>query len=122
MLTEDITPVVDGDRRIHPRIEFARPCKVYSPALDRYFLGSTQDLSAGGMLIHVPHLIDLRPGDAVHIGVATRRREQFLRASDMIEATIVRTMSTIDDQTAFAVKFTEQPQAAVDVSALRLAA
>jgi c-di-GMP-binding flagellar brake protein YcgR len=121
MLTEELIPTVDGDRRVHPRIEFVRPCKVYSPTLQRYFLGATRDLSAGGMLIHVPHVVDVRPGDVLHVGVATKRREQFLRSSDMLEATVVRSMTTVDDHTTFAVKFAED-QAKVEIPPLRLAA
>lgn len=122
MLTEELAPPVDGDRRIHPRIDFVRPCKVYSPTLDRYFLGATRDLSADGMLIHVAHLVDVRPGDLLHVGVATKRREQFLRADDMIEATVIRSTKTVDDHTTFAVKFDQQNAVTVEIPALKLAA
>jgi hypothetical protein len=121
MLTEEFTPPVSGDRRIHPRIEYVRPCKIFSPSLQRYFLGTTQDLSSGGMLVQVSHLVDVRPGDALQIGVASKRREQLLRAVEMLRATVIRSMSTVDDHTTFAVKF-DQEQSSVDSATLRLAA
>ncbi len=122
MLTEELAlEPVAGDRRVHPRIEFARPCKIFSPALQRYFLGTTRDLSAGGLLIDVGHVIDIRPGDVLHVGVATKRREQFLRSSDMIEATVIRAMTTVDDHTTFAVKFADDT-AKVEIPPLKLAA
>lgn len=121
MLTEELAPSVAGDRRVQPRIEYVRPCKVFSPALQKYFLGSTQDLSTGGMLVHIPHLVDVRPGDVLHIGVAAKRREQFLRAIEMIKATVIRSMKTVDDHTTFAVKF-DQEQTTVQIGAMRMAA
>jgi hypothetical protein len=122
MLTEETAPAcVTGDRRVHPRVEFSRPCKIFSPALQRYFLGTTRDLSPGGLLIDIGHLVDVRPGDVLHVGVATKRREQFLRSNDMIEATVIRTMTTVDDHTTFAVKFADDTTT-VEIPPLRLAA
>lgn len=121
MPTQEIASPVDGERRIHPRIEYIRPCKVFSPALQKYFLGSTQDLSTGGMLVRIPHVVDVRPGDVLHIGVATKRRDQFLRAVEMIKTTVTRSMTTVDDHTALAVHFDED-QATVQINTLRMAA
>ena len=121
MLSEDLIPTIEGDRRVHPRVEFERPCKIFSPQLQRYFLGTTRDLSSGGMLIHIGHLVDVRPGDVLHVGVAAKRRDQLLCASEMLEATVVRTLNTVDDHTTFAVRF-DQEQSTVGAAALRLAA
>ncbi len=121
MLTQELAPAIDGDRRTHPRLEYVRPCKVFSPALQKYFLGSTQDLSTGGMLIRIPQLVDVRPGDVLHVGVATKRRDQFLRAVEMIRTTVTRSMKTVDDHTTVAVHFDED-QATVQINTLRLAA
>ena len=125
MLTEIKTPSKSsssaGDRRVHPRLEYQRPCKIFSPALQRYFLGTTRDLSAGGMLVRVPHVVDVRPGDTLHIGVATKRRDQFLTAGEMLKAVVTRCSTSVDDQTTFAVKF-DQEQSSVQLATLPLAA
>ena len=121
MLTEELASTVAGDRRVHPRIDYSRPCKIFSPALQKYFLGATLDLSTGGMLIRSPHLVDVRPGDTLHIGVAAKRRDQFLRAEEMLGATVIRSMKTVDDHTTFAVKF-DQEQSTVEIATLRMAA
>jgi hypothetical protein len=96
---------IEGDRRRHERVPLERPCKVYEPRSGRYILASTRDLSCGGLLIDVPRLIDLRPGDTLHIGVAMKRRQGILPAADMVEAVVVRCTPTVDDHTALAVKF-----------------
>lgn len=121
MITEELTAPVAGDRRVQARLEYVRPCKIFSPALQKYFMGSTQDVSTGGMLVHVPHLIDVRPGDVLHIGVAAKRRDQLIRAIEMIPATVLRSMKTVDDHTTFAVKF-HQEQSIVQISPMRMAA
>ena len=115
------SPLSAGDRRVHPRIEYQRPCKVFSPALQRYFLGTTRDLSAGGLLVHVPHVIDVRPGDTLHIGVSTKRRDQFLTAGEMLKVVVTRCTTTVDDQTTFAVKF-DHEISSVQIATLPLAA
>ncbi len=121
MLTEELASTVAGDRRVHPRIDYSRPCKIFSPALQKYFLGATLDLSTGGMLIRIPQLVDVRPGDTLHIGVAAKRRDQFLRSDEMLGATVIRSMKTVDDHTTFAVKF-DQEQSTVEIATLRMAA
>jgi hypothetical protein len=121
MLTAEPAPPVAGDRRTHTRIAYVRPCKIFSPSLQRYFLGTTQDLSSGGMLVQVPHPVDVRPGDTLQIGVASKRREQMLRAAEMLRATVIRSMTTVNDHTTFAVRF-EQEQNSVESATLRLAA
>jgi c-di-GMP-binding flagellar brake protein YcgR len=121
MTTAELTDTVAGDRRVDSRLEYVRPCKIFSPALQKYFMGSTQDISTGGMLVHVPQLIDVRPGDVLHIGVASKRREQFLRSVEMLQATVLRSMKTVDDHTTFAVKF-DQEQTTVQIGTLRMAA
>jgi hypothetical protein len=121
MITEELTAPVAGDRRIDSRLEYVRPCKIFSPALQKYFMGSTQDVSTGGMLVHVPHLVDVRPGDVLHIGVAAKRREPLIRAVEMIQATVLRSMKTVDDHTTFAVKFNHE-QSIVQIGAMRMAA
>jgi c-di-GMP-binding flagellar brake protein YcgR len=106
---------------VHPRVDYSRQCKVFSAALQKYFLGETVDLSTGGMLIRIAHLVDVRPGDTLHIGVATKRREQLLQSADMLASTVIRSIKTVDDHTVFAVKF-HQEQTSVEFGALRMAA
>jgi len=96
---------IDGDRRRHPRLQVERPCKIYDPQSDKYFAGNTRDLSESGLLIDVPRVLELKPGDRVHVGVAMKRRQGLLLAKEMIEAIVVRALATVDDHTALAVRF-----------------
>ena len=73
------------------------------------------------MLVHISQRVDVRPGDTLHIGVATKRREQLLRAVEMIQAVVTRSMKTVDDHTTFAVKF-DQEQTTVQLATLSRAA
>jgi hypothetical protein len=119
-----MTMTVDGDRRRHVRVTVNQPCKVHDPRSGKYVGGQTQDMSGGGLLVELPRLVSLKPGDEVHVGVALKRRQALLRCNEMIKAYVTRAMHTVDDRTLLGLRF-EQPQAEheqVQVQALRLAA
>jgi PilZ domain len=116
-MTAMLSTTVDGDRRRHPRQILQRPCKVFDPRGRRYLNAQTSDISGGGALIDLPRLIDLRPGDKVYLGIALKRRDQFLRADEMLESHVVRAVQTVDDHTALAVEF-RMPQEQVDATSL----
>lgn len=113
---------IDGDRRTHPRLQIERPCKLFDPTSGKYYAGQTRDLSENGLLIDVPRLLELKPGDSVHVGVAMKRRQGLLLAKEMIEAIVVRSMATVDDHTTLAVRFDAAVVSAADIQAVRLAA
>jgi hypothetical protein len=116
---------IEGDRRRHQRIEMQRPCKIYDPRSGKYHAGQTRDLSHGGMLLEIPRLLELKPGDRVHVGVAMTRRHAILQSKEMVETIVVRTLVTADDRTHLAVTF-DNPSMAVshadEASELRAAA
>jgi len=118
------TMTVDGDRRRHPRVAVKQPCKIHDPRGGKYCAGETQDMSSGGLLIELPRLISLKPGDEVHVGVALKRRQALLRCNEMLKAHVTRALHTVDDRTLLGLKFA-QPQSKheqFEVQALRLAA
>jgi hypothetical protein len=100
---------IEGDRREYVRTAVQRPCKMFDPRTRRYVPGLTRDVSAGGLAIDVPRLMDIQPGDTLHIGVATKRRESLLAGGEMLKAVVIRANATVDDHTDLAVRF-EQPQ------------
>ena len=105
---------IDGDRREHSRTAIQRPCKMFDPRSRRYVPGLTRDVSAGGLAIDVPRILDIKPGDTLHIGVATKRRDSLLSGGQMLKATVIRASATVDDHTDLAVRF-EQPQLHFDI-------
>jgi c-di-GMP-binding flagellar brake protein YcgR len=114
---------IEGDRREHPRVAVQRPCKMFDPRTRRYLPGVTRDVSAGGVAIDVPRLVDLNPGDMLHVGVATKRRDQLLSATQMLKATVIRANATVDDHTNLAVRFENaQLHRAIEPQWQRLAA
>jgi hypothetical protein len=96
---------IEGDRRRQNRISIERPCKIHDPRTGKYVSAVTCDLSESGLLIDVPRLLELKPGDKVFVGVAMTRRQALLHAKEMMEASVVRALPTTDDHTQLAVRF-----------------
>jgi hypothetical protein len=74
VLVSDLDFVDDAlhlDRRRAPRVEQARPVKVYEPAASRFFGGRTRNVSSTGLQIEFPSYVQLRAGRLVnvHIGI-----------------------------------------------------
>jgi hypothetical protein len=103
---------IEGDRRRYPRVPMQQPCKICDQRGGKYLAASTRNVSAGGLLMNMPCLSQLKPGDRLYVGVALTRRQCILHASQMMEAIVVRATPTVDDHTALAVTF-DAPQAAI---------
>ena len=106
--------MVQSERRADPRVQIARPCKIYVPKIGRYLSGTTWDLSAGGALLEVHRPDVLLPGDHLYVGIALKRRQAILRAGDMFSAHVVRSSQTARDRTALAVRFVTATAAEAD--------
>lgn len=96
---------IEGDRRRHARIPLTQPCKVYDSRSGKYYAGTTQNVSHGGMLIDLPRLLDMQPGETLHVGVAMKRRQNLLRSDEMIKMIVARILQTVDDHTALGLRF-----------------
>lgn len=96
---------IEGDRRRSPRLQLERPCKIFDPRSRKYIAATTRDLSTTGLLLDVPSVVEVKPGETLHVGVAMTRRQGLLQAKEMMEAVVVRSMITVDDHTALAVHF-----------------
>ena len=105
---------IEGDRRTQVRYAIERPCKIFEPRSGKYYSGMTCDLSGGGLLLDIPRVVDLKPGDLLHVGVAMTRRQDLLKAKEMMEARVVRAMTTVDDRTRLAVSFQTEVQTQPD--------
>jgi len=114
--------MVHLERRAHRRLNLERPCKLYVPRAARYVTGSTWNLSHTGALVQLASPPPLEPGDRLYVGVALKRRQAVLTASEMVEATIVRVVPTADDGLAVALRFLEEPQQATATTTYRRAA
>ena len=93
------------ERRAHDRLSLTRPCKLYLPVSGRYVTGSTGNFSSGGALIHLDRLSPLGPGDRLFVGIAVKRCQAVLAANEMVEAEVVRSVRTMEEQTIMAVRF-----------------
>lgn len=101
-------PILDTDRRAHPRVPMSRPGKIFDPRSGKYHPAELRDLSHGGMLLDLPHLRAFRPGDVVLVGLAEKRREPLLKRQDMIRAEVVRSLGTPCGRTLIAVEFLDR--------------
>jgi hypothetical protein len=98
-----------------------RPCKIHDPRSGKYVSCTTRNLSSGGMLLDVPRLLNLQPGDHLHVGVAMTRRQHLLQANDMLRVSVRRSLPTVDDHTLLAVEI-DASQSAWEPQAWRTAA
>ncbi len=82
------------ERRVFPRFDISRPCKVYHPASGRFIAGRTRNLSAGGALVEIDTPRDFTPGDTLELAIAWTRRA-VLPADALVEAKVVRTVASL---------------------------
>jgi c-di-GMP-binding flagellar brake protein YcgR len=97
----------EWERRGNDRLEIVRPCKVYVPRMEKYFHGTTWNISEGGVLVQLSRPITLEQGQRVHIGIAAKRRDGLLKAGEMIQTEVLRSLKTPSDATVVALRFTQ---------------
>lgn len=94
------------DRRVHPRREFVRPCKVQRTGEVRFEAGETTNVSAGGALLKVDRRQTVRPGERIRVGVAWDSAGVLLSGS-LLPARVVRVSMIDHHHQAVAVQFDE---------------
>jgi len=100
------------DRRVHPRQEIVKACKVYRRGTQRYVSAQTQDVSAGGALLEVRSVRPMVPGERLDVGVAWSRSPILLEDA-LKEARVVRVTPIEGDRHRVAVAFDELEEVAV---------
>lgn len=95
----------DWERRETDRYDYARPCKVYVPRMEKYFAGVTWNISEGGALVQLNTPMHLERGERVLVGIAAKRRDALLKSDEMLEASIARALKTPSDATAIGLQF-----------------
>jgi hypothetical protein len=99
--------MVDRERRTHARVNLQRPCKLYLPHVGKYAAGSTWNLSTGGVLLQLGVPAGVAPGDRLYVGIALKRRQAVLAATEMIEAEVIRVDRATEDRVDVAARFIE---------------
>ena len=105
--------MIDGpikERRLSPRYDAATGVRFFHEPTSRDFPGRCVNLSTGGMLMHVPAAVPVRPGQAVRLtlGQVDLPPLAGLSAAE-IEARIVRVDRTAllaEGRLAVAIRFT----------------
>jgi hypothetical protein len=95
----------DLERRRHERLPLVRPCKLYEPRSRKYIPALTEDLSRSGVLLHVPRILELVPGDLIYVGVALKRRQAVIPGDEMLPARVIRRLQSTSGQTIIAAEF-----------------
>lgn len=112
--------LLDSDRRLHERTQIERPCKVFDPRSHKYLLGSTCDLSVSGMMMKLEHPLQIMPGETLHVGVAQKRRQMLLRASEMTPMRVVRCLHSPEGGTCLGLELIQPLQ--IEAQPIRRAA
>lgn len=86
------------------RLQTVRPCKIYEPRLDRYFLGTTSDIADSSILLTIPRPLELHENDELFLGVAQKRRQVLIQSQDMVRVRVIRSVRTTEGTTAVAVE------------------
>ncbi|MBV8781768.1 MAG: PilZ domain-containing protein [Phycisphaerae bacterium] len=89
-LETDHPRLSDAERRRGLRVNQCRPIKVFEPTAARFFGGQTEDISATGLRVELPHFAGVSAGSVlnVHIGLNTRG-ESLANRRQMIPARVV---------------------------------
>lgn len=98
-----------ADRRQNVRHLLDRPVKLRCKQTGRYLAGRTRDASSTGALIEIDHPSLLVTGQCVSVGIAWSSRQVLLTNTDLVDATVVRSLALTGTQHV-AVQFS-QPQA-----------
>ena len=100
-----VTVELYHEKRMAPRQDVVRPCKIFDPRRGRYVSGVTCNLSTDGALLLLDELVPLERGDRLYVGIAMKRRQALLLSNEMIESDVMRA-STLDAAvTSVAVRF-----------------
>jgi c-di-GMP-binding flagellar brake protein YcgR len=97
-------PIEDKDRRRHPRLDLAAPCKVYHPASRRFAAARTKNVSAGGALLRVETGRPLMPGEPIDVALSLEPKP-LLQSVSMIAARVIRSLPIGDNAQELAVRF-----------------
>ena len=85
----DATP--KADRRQHQRYPLATSLQFYHGPSQRDFPGRCVDISKGGLLMYVPVVTPVQPGQAIRLAVGSVSRPEFAGLSETpLDATVVR--------------------------------
>ena len=79
------------ERRQHQRYPVATSVQFYHGPSQRDFPGRCCDISAGGMLMHVPATTPIQPGHTLRLSMSALPRPEFAKiAGQPLQATVVR--------------------------------
>ena len=103
------------DRRQHARQPIHRPVKLRdADTVGRYLTGYADNVSVGGASLRLSRPARLLPGQHVRLGIAAHPRQPILRADDMVDATVVRSLAH-GDCVHVAVRFLQPARLAIAI-------
>lgn len=92
------------DRRLTPRINMSKPCKVFRRGTQRYLAARTNDVSAGGASLAIESPRAVSAGERLDVGVAWSRSPIVLEDA-LVEARVIRVGAFADNRQFVAVAF-----------------
>lgn len=97
-----------AERRIHPRIDMRRPCKIYDPRSRKYVPAVTRNVSKSGAMIDTPRLMDVPSDTTIQVAIARDPGQSLLMTEDMVDAVVVRATHSVGGRTSLGLRFLEK--------------
>jgi len=97
-----MTPAGSVDRRQHRRRPLATAVQSYHGPSQLEFTARSVDISEGGLLIHVPARLPIKPGDVLQITLSDVPNPEF---ADLIGRTIDATVVRVNRQSLLSVGY-----------------
>jgi len=105
------------ERRADPRISIEQAGKVYDPRSRKFYPCEASNVSRGGALLKLDHRLPVGPGDRVMLGVGSGPSDALLHATEMLEAEVVRSLTTTDDRQGLGVRFVHAEDVTLNLAA-----
>jgi len=110
------------ERRRFPRFNVRQFGKIYDWRSRRYIPCMTCNVSAGGAFIELARPLPFQRGDRILMGLSTAQKPALLRASDLFEVEVMRSLITPDGRQGLGVRFLNAATETEEPAQLRLAA
>lgn len=96
---------LEFERRRFPRFNVRQFGKIYDWRSRRYIPCMTCNVSAGGAFIELARPLPFQRGDRILMGLSSAQQPGILRASDLFEVEVMRSLITSDGRQGLGVRF-----------------
>ena len=99
-----------AERRIHPRIDMRRPCKIYDPRSRKFLPAVTRNVSKSGAMIDTPRLLEMPEDTTIRVAIARDPGQLLMFNDDMVDAVVIRSQHSAGGRTSLGLRFLASAQ------------